>query len=147
MKRRPGVWIVAFLPLLGGCAHAVMMGGMGLGMGIMGHHRGATNCRREASAMETHLQHSDTTRSEMLAAIVPVHTRRLEALLDACVPRASDASSSADTMRAKVAALREDLTHVRQLGASELGAFMPEHNARIHAFLNLLGPAAEEHSP
>ncbi len=96
MKRRPGIWSVGFLPLLVGCLHAAMIGGMGLGMGMMQHRRGTANCRREASAMERHL--------------------------------------------------REDLDHLRQLETPALGAFMPEHRARLRAFLNALAPAKEEHS-
>lgn len=85
------------LPLTA-CVHAAMMGGMGLGIGMMGHSGGASG-----KAMETHL---------------------------------SDASSSADTVREMSGVLREDLSRLRQVSPSELGAFMPEHNARLRAFLS-----------
>jgi len=134
------------LPLTA-CVHAAMMiGGMGLGIGMMGHHRGATTCESEARAMEAHLQRVDTIGTEQLAAIIPVHVRRLEALLDGCEPRPSDASPWADTVRVTAGALREDLSHLQRRHPGELGAFMLEHTARIRAFLGLQHSAREDHS-
>jgi hypothetical protein len=133
------------LPLTA-CAHAAMMGGMGLGIGMMGHHRGATACESEARAMEAHLQRVDTIGAEQMAAIIPVHVRRLEALLDGCESRPSDASPSADTVRGMARGLREDLSRLRQASPSELGVFMPEHNARVWAFLSLQHRGREDHS-
>ena len=95
--------------------------------------------------METHLQRVDTIGAEKLAPIIPVHVRRLEALLDGCEPRPSDASPSADTVRLMTGALREDLARLRQVSTSELGAFMPGHTARIRAFLGLRHPAGDDH--
>jgi len=123
-------WCAVALAIpLSACVHLPMMGAMGLGIGMMGHPRGASACEREARAMEAHLQQVDT--------ITPGHVRRLEALLDTCEPRPSDASPSADTVRVAAVALRDDLSQLRRLSPSELGAFMPEHNARIRAFLSL----------
>lgn len=135
------------LPLLTGCVHAAMMGGMGLGIGIMGHDGGATACASAARAMEAHLERVDTMSAKKLAALIPAHVRRLEALLDGCAPRPSDASPAADTLRVTAGALREDLSQLRRLSHSELVAFMPEHHARIRAFLHLQRPAGKDHSP
>jgi len=120
--------VVLAVPLTA-CLHLPMMGGMALGIGMAGHRRGASACEREARAMEAHLRRVDT--------ITPGHVRRLEALLDACEPPPSDASPSADTVRVTAGALRDDLSQLRRRSPSELGAFMPEHNARIRAFLSL----------
>ena len=142
---RPYLAAAIALPLTA-CAHAAMMGGMGLGIGMTGHHRGATACESEARAMEAHLQRVDTIGAEKLAAIIPAHVRRLEALLDGCESRPSDVSPSADTVRVTAGALREDLSRLRQVSPSELGVFMPAHTDRIRTFLSLQHRGREDHS-
>lgn len=122
------------LPLTA-CAHAAMMGGMGLGIGMMGHSGGGSGCARETKTMEAHLPLLDTIPAEELVATIPSHVRRLEALLDSCAPRASDASPAADTVRLMVDQLRDDLSRLPQVTPGELAQFMPQHTARLRAFL------------
>jgi len=86
---------VAFAVPLSACVHLPMMGAMGLGIGMMGHPRGANAC---------------------------------------------------DSIRLAAGALRQDLSRLRRLNPTELGAFMPEHGARIRGFLRLQRPAREDHS-
>lgn len=135
------------VPALTGCAHILMMGGMGAGIGMMrGHHGNDRACETVMAAAESHLQRIEAARPDSLAALVPVHVRRVEALLARCPPQGSEDGSGAGEPALLVEAIRQDLARLRQLPADELEAFMPEHVARVRRLLELLGSAHADHA-
>ncbi len=130
--------VVLGLPL-GGCVHAVMMGGMGAGM-MMGHRMRQADraCGDAMTDMRAHLRRLDAAGGDSLPALIPVHRRKVETLLSRCVGRTSGMQQPGDTTWRPIAAeLRQDLTHLSQLATVELPAFMSEHRARVVRFLAL----------
>jgi hypothetical protein len=116
-----------------------MMGGMGAGM-MMGHRMRQADraCGDAMTDIRTHLRRLDAAGADSLLALVPVHRVKVEALLSRCDTEASDMPQPADTTwRPITAELRQDVTHLSQLAAAELPAFMAEHRARIVRFLAL----------
>jgi hypothetical protein len=130
--------VVLGLPL-GGCVHAVMMGGMGAGM-MMGHRMRQADraCGDAMTDMRAHLRRLDAAGADSVPALVPVHRQKVEALLSRCDAEATDMHQPAGTTWRSIAEqLRQDLIRLPQRAAAELPAFMAEHRGRIVQFLAL----------
>lgn len=86
--------------------------------------------------LEQHMQHMAAVPPDSLASMMPMHLEEVGAILDEMEPMTMGMQS--DTVwRSTVDSVQNDLARMRDMGAEELSAFMPEHMRRMQRLVFL----------
>lgn len=86
--------------------------------------------------LEQHMQYMATVSRDSLAHVMPMHLEEVGVMLDELEPMTMGMQS--DTVwRSTVDSVQNDLARMRDMGAEQLGAFMPEHSRRLERLMFL----------
>ena len=86
--------------------------------------------------LEQHMQHMAALPPDSVARMVPMHLEEVGTILDELEPMSLGMQS--DTVwRSTMDSVQNDLARMRDMGAEELGAFMPEHMRRMERLIFL----------